>query len=567
MSNGNSVRTQGNFSNGNVDTFDPTRHTLGVRLQQGVPILDRDWNELEDTRRHFERMLRKYYIGDGAPRGLDGFRIDAPPASAPNDVVIRAGRCMVDGYDVSNDADLLYSQQPGTPPLPVPGTATKYAVYLEIWTDTITAADDPSLRNPQDINLETCVRDRLRWVVNVAPWPAPPSSHATYVLATIDRPAGATAITQAMITDLRRVDLTLADVVDLGANLKPRVQTAETAINDIHTTLQDINHKLGRLFWDVDMHASQTRATFGTSVTVSVKVSNYLGPVAGVRVEFSTSYGSVSPASAVTDQNGQATATLVGVDADRPPDNNELSTLTSVANKVNLATRADSSIFYSAVKFTPDEMGLVSKYSAASTFVGAEQELVNIPPTPPSRTATVTCYAKEGAGTIVRGIGTVQVEFAQWVRDWLRTKIFDISNEVQVGARIGTHFGAAWDANARTLNVDTVNRGFLDDFGAIADETHTKLLQHAFEDLPGTFDIGKSGVVGQTIAQGVTTQVGQKTNQAVTTQITALQAQGLDQRTAATATRTILQTSNQAQAGLAQGQKTRFLSGGLTLGG
>jgi hypothetical protein len=563
----NPPRIQGNFSNGNVDTFDPAHHTIGVRLQQGVPLLDRDWNELEDTRRHFERMLRKYYIGNGAPGGLDGFKIDAPPSTSPNDLIIRAGRCMVDGYDLANDADLLYSTQAGVPPLPVPATATKYVVYLEVWTDTITSADDATLRNPQDINLETCIRDRLRWTVNVTPWPMLPSLRSRYILASIDRPAAAAAITQAMITDLRRVDLTLADVVDLGANLKPRVQSAEAAITDIHATLQDINRKLGRLFWDVDMRASQTSTTFGTSITVTANVSNYLGPVAGVRVEFSTSYGSVSPPSAVTDQNGQATATLVGVDAERPPDRNELSTLTGVANKINLATRADSTIFYSAVKFTPDEMGLVSKYSPASTFVGAEQELVNISQLPPSRTATVTCYAKEGAGSIVRGIGTVQISFAQWVRDWLRTKIFDISNEVQVGARIGAHFGTAWDANARTLNVDTVNKGFMDDFGAIADETHTKLVLHAFDDIPGTLDIGKSGVVGQTIAQGVTTQVGQKTNKAVTDQIISLQSQGLDQRTATTAMRTILQTSNQAQAGLAQGQKTAFLSGGLTLGG
>ena len=52
---------------------------------------------------------------------------------------------------------------------------------------------------------------------------------------------------------------------ELGANLAPRVQTAEAEITDIRNTLQDINRKLGRLFWDVDMHASQTEAHFGTT--------------------------------------------------------------------------------------------------------------------------------------------------------------------------------------------------------------------------------------------------------------------------------------------------------------
>nr|BFE80521.1 hypothetical protein GCM10020093_031220 [Planobispora longispora] len=47
------------FSNNGVDTFDPGKGYIGIRLQQGVPLLDRDWNELEDIRRHFERELRR----------------------------------------------------------------------------------------------------------------------------------------------------------------------------------------------------------------------------------------------------------------------------------------------------------------------------------------------------------------------------------------------------------------------------------------------------------------------------------------------------------------------------
>ena len=45
----------GNFSNHGIDTFDPDKDYIGIRLQQGVPLLDRDWNELEDIRRAAER--------------------------------------------------------------------------------------------------------------------------------------------------------------------------------------------------------------------------------------------------------------------------------------------------------------------------------------------------------------------------------------------------------------------------------------------------------------------------------------------------------------------------------
>ncbi|MBI4670723.1 MAG: Ig-like domain-containing protein, partial [Chloroflexi bacterium] len=360
MSNGNGVRAKGNFSNQNHDTFDAAKHFIGVRLQQGVPLLDRDWNELEDTRRHFEWTLRKYFIGNGAPKGIDGFKVEATnPAS--NDFMIRAGRCMVEGYDVANESDTRYSQQ-SLPALPVPNALTKYVVYLEIWTEAVTSQEDPDLRNAQDINLETCIRDQVKWQVKVAPWPLAPGARATYVLAAIDRPANAASITANTITDLRRLNLTLADVVDIAADLEPRVETMEIAVNDIKNALTDINQKLGRLFWDVDMRASDTSAYFGATVTITVTVTNYLGPVAGTRVEFSADYGVVSPASAVTNAQGKATTNLLGVEAARPPEENELPVLTNVASKVALATRGDKSVFYSAMKFEPAEMSVISKY-------------------------------------------------------------------------------------------------------------------------------------------------------------------------------------------------------------
>ena len=50
----------GNFSNHGIDTFDPDKDYIGIRLQQGVPLLDRDWNELEDIRRAAERTIRQH---------------------------------------------------------------------------------------------------------------------------------------------------------------------------------------------------------------------------------------------------------------------------------------------------------------------------------------------------------------------------------------------------------------------------------------------------------------------------------------------------------------------------
>jgi YVTN family beta-propeller protein len=62
----------GNFSR---DTFDKLKHYVGVRLQQGVPLVDADWNEQEDIRRYELQAFLKWFVGNGVPEGNDGFRI------------------------------------------------------------------------------------------------------------------------------------------------------------------------------------------------------------------------------------------------------------------------------------------------------------------------------------------------------------------------------------------------------------------------------------------------------------------------------------------------------------
>ena len=62
----------GNFSR---ETFDKLKHYVGVRLQKGVLIVDADWNEQEDIRRYELQAFLKWFVGNGVPKGNDGFRI------------------------------------------------------------------------------------------------------------------------------------------------------------------------------------------------------------------------------------------------------------------------------------------------------------------------------------------------------------------------------------------------------------------------------------------------------------------------------------------------------------
>ncbi|MFZ5758613.1 MAG: DUF6519 domain-containing protein [Thermodesulfobacteriota bacterium] len=223
----------GNYSR---DTFDRLKHYVGVRLQQGVPLIDADWNEQEDIHRYELRAFLKWFAGNGVPKGNDGFAIIAA-AGTTNNFDIRggngtaegAGRCFVEGLDVMIASTVRYSAQPlynnptlagqwgVTPiaPLITPMAARTDTVYLEVWEREVDSSEDPDLINPA-IGIESCVRLKREWAVRVAEGsltaPVPAAGHVFYPLARLHRPAGNAAITAAMIEDLRTTGINLADL-------------------------------------------------------------------------------------------------------------------------------------------------------------------------------------------------------------------------------------------------------------------------------------------------------------------------------------------------------------------
>jgi hypothetical protein len=197
------------------------KHYVGVRLQQGVPLLDADWNELEDLRRWETERVGGWFVGDGVPAGSDGFRVAG--TGAGNDFTIVAGACLVAGRLVRGDADVRYSTQPaaGDPavqpplaPLATPGADVQLTAYLDAWEREVSAQEDTDLVDPR-IGVETTARTVRLWAVRVtADYPAAaaarPAGHDFYPLARIRRRAGVAAIEADDLTDLRRTDLTLS---------------------------------------------------------------------------------------------------------------------------------------------------------------------------------------------------------------------------------------------------------------------------------------------------------------------------------------------------------------------
>jgi len=238
------------------DTFNPIKAFCSVRLQQGVPLVDADMNELDDIRKFEVRAYLKWFVGDGVPDGSDGFRVDAIAApGVADDFIIRAGvttatsgetnldtglyntgRCLVDGLDVIIVSDTNYKAQPlysapgsdGSPqvqPIP-PNSNGTLLVYLDVWQRLVTVQEDPALVLPA-LGTESCVRLKRDWVVRTLMGDAstlPPNGggHSYYGLATITMNAGA-AIVQNSIKDLRRKGLTLTSIEDRVRNLETRL--------------------------------------------------------------------------------------------------------------------------------------------------------------------------------------------------------------------------------------------------------------------------------------------------------------------------------------------------------
>lgn len=232
------------------NTFDPLRRYVSVRLAQGVPLADADWNEGDDMRRYELRAFLRWFVGDGVPVGNDGFAIAAINSATSFTIVagggpqpLQAGRMLVDGLEAFITADIGFSDQPlhasqpgaaalaaswGVPviaalPAPPVAPATRtLTVYLDVWERLVTLAEDPSLVLP-GLGTETCSRLRREWAVRVRTGAAPPTGgdpdfiagHSYAALATITQTSAGT-IDAPSVVDRRRRGISLPSQMDFN---------------------------------------------------------------------------------------------------------------------------------------------------------------------------------------------------------------------------------------------------------------------------------------------------------------------------------------------------------------
>ena len=169
-------------------------------------------------------------------------------------------------------------------------------------------------------------------------------------------------------------------------------------------------------------------------------------------------------------------------------------------------------------------------------------------------------HAKDGNGAIVRGVGIIQVSFGMWMRDWAKTKVWDIVSDVTVGSQISDLMrqGVA----RKDFNPNIVIEALPESMESIHNDIKNKLRTSLFVD-PSKSDaeLTKTGMIGQVIAQEATAAVGFKTNQAVEKQLKRFEEEGIKLEFDKAKTK-IVQTSSEKTAGYAQRHKQEFNSPG-----
>lgn len=220
-------------------TFDESKQYFMMLKEQGVPVLDDEFNVAQDMILTMVRRFVQDTFGDGSPN--NGFKIVGTGATnnftitGGNGTLDGAGHLYVAGWMLLLQSDVAYLSQPVAPAaLTTPVGARTDEVYVDIYVDEVGPLGDTVIRDPT-LNIETSRRLKLLWQVKVAEGAVTPANytdansrkHYTYKLATLTRTATA-AINAGMVADMRKpfVDRRLSVFERIAGAFAPHEQSA-----------------------------------------------------------------------------------------------------------------------------------------------------------------------------------------------------------------------------------------------------------------------------------------------------------------------------------------------------
>lgn len=148
-------------------TFRKKKHYSGVRMQQGRVQLDADWNEQIDIQRYMDAATRIDCIGPTGTHQNGGFAIDVPDGG--KNLIVTEGQCYVNGILCENEQSILLTAQPDLPNVEMPKGAGNYLAYVDVWQRSITAVEDPGIRETALGGPDTATRTKTVWQVKLTP--------------------------------------------------------------------------------------------------------------------------------------------------------------------------------------------------------------------------------------------------------------------------------------------------------------------------------------------------------------------------------------------------------------
>jgi hypothetical protein len=173
------------------DSFNPAKAYTRVLMQQGRVQLDADWNEQSSILwRHLQGTMRDLLGSHAGPGDNCGFAIvpasDIASTTAskdeqtklramlkdPGDFLIGPGVYYVDGIRAANEDFVRFSHQSDLQRTkPLNSTNHPYhLIYLDVWENSFSALQDPSIREVALNGADTSARAALVWQVRAYEW-------------------------------------------------------------------------------------------------------------------------------------------------------------------------------------------------------------------------------------------------------------------------------------------------------------------------------------------------------------------------------------------------------------
>jgi hypothetical protein len=224
---------------------------VGVRIEQGVPLLERDLNLQSELLAAVQRSIFERYIGNGTDTSGSAFQV-AATATPSGTFRVFNGNAMVGGMRI-NIGTFNYDPNDAENPI-TPWKVNEDRtdiVYVDAWLAE--DANFPDVQNTGDVNRRTSVRLKSQCKVRivtgppggVATMPVAPfgSGHAYYKLAEIQRTSD--KIQPADITDTRVVNLNLAWLVQQLNSLQADIAKIKAALAPKFSGVRQFDHAQG----------------------------------------------------------------------------------------------------------------------------------------------------------------------------------------------------------------------------------------------------------------------------------------------------------------------------------